>query len=178
MGHTSDHLSERFRLVYSAPCYHGQLFNDLGFMGDTKCSQQILKEKRMNTHSISTFGWRRSCRRFSIPFHVYPAMRLLPQFLQQTSNNIGRGLMKGHHNHLAVFSSPITRLSHLIWCHVDRFSFYIERDFTSFFTLVTLISLTVHNMMWCISNCCDVIICCVFASLHFLHLYWSRWKMH
>ena len=41
--HTSDHLSERFRLAYSAPCYHGQLFANLGFMGDTKCLQRILE---------------------------------------------------------------------------------------------------------------------------------------
>jgi hypothetical protein len=42
--HTSDHLSQRFRLADSAPCYQGQLFDDLGFMGDTKCAQKILKE--------------------------------------------------------------------------------------------------------------------------------------
>ena len=35
-------FSKRFRLAYSAPCYHGQLFDNLGFMGDTECSQQIL----------------------------------------------------------------------------------------------------------------------------------------
>jgi hypothetical protein len=43
MGHTSDHLSECFRFAYSAPCYLGQLFDNLGFMGDTECSQQILE---------------------------------------------------------------------------------------------------------------------------------------
>jgi hypothetical protein len=43
MGHKSDHLSERFCLAYSTPCYHGQLFNGLGFMGDTECSQKILE---------------------------------------------------------------------------------------------------------------------------------------
>ncbi len=42
--HTSDHLSKRFWLVYSAPCYRGQLFDNLSFMGDTECSQQILEE--------------------------------------------------------------------------------------------------------------------------------------
>jgi hypothetical protein len=42
--HTSKHLSQHFRLAHSAPCYQGQLFNDLGFMGDTKCAQKILKE--------------------------------------------------------------------------------------------------------------------------------------
>jgi hypothetical protein len=40
--HTSDHLSQRFRLAHSAPCYRGQLFDDLGFMGDTECAQMIL----------------------------------------------------------------------------------------------------------------------------------------
>jgi hypothetical protein len=41
--HTSNHLSQRFRLAHSAPCYQGKLFEDLGFMGDTKCTQKILK---------------------------------------------------------------------------------------------------------------------------------------
>jgi hypothetical protein len=41
--HTSRHLSQRFHLAHSAPCYQGQLFDDLGFMGDTKCAQKILK---------------------------------------------------------------------------------------------------------------------------------------
>jgi hypothetical protein len=43
VGHTSNHLSKRFHLAYSAPCYCGKLFNDLGFMGDTECAQQILE---------------------------------------------------------------------------------------------------------------------------------------
>jgi hypothetical protein len=43
VDHTLDHLSECFRLVYSAPCYHGQLFDNLGFMGDTECSTQFLE---------------------------------------------------------------------------------------------------------------------------------------
>jgi hypothetical protein len=45
--HTTDHLSQRFRLAHSAPCYQGQLFDDLGFMGYTKCytkcAQKILE---------------------------------------------------------------------------------------------------------------------------------------
>jgi hypothetical protein len=44
VAHTADHLSDRFQLAYSAPCYRGQLFDDLGFMGDTECAQQILEE--------------------------------------------------------------------------------------------------------------------------------------
>ena len=40
--HISDHLSQRFRLAHSAPCYRGQLFDDLGFMGDTECAHMIL----------------------------------------------------------------------------------------------------------------------------------------
>jgi hypothetical protein len=43
VGRTSDHLSKRFRLAYSAPCYCGKLFDDLGFTGDTECAQQILE---------------------------------------------------------------------------------------------------------------------------------------
>ena len=41
--HTSDHLSQRFRLAHSAPCYRGQLFDDLGFTGDTECAKMILE---------------------------------------------------------------------------------------------------------------------------------------
>ncbi len=43
MNHTSNHLSERFCLAYSALCYQGQLFGNLGFMGDIGCSKQILE---------------------------------------------------------------------------------------------------------------------------------------
>jgi hypothetical protein len=43
VGQTSDHLSKRFHLAYSAPCYRGKLFDDFGFMGDTECAQQILE---------------------------------------------------------------------------------------------------------------------------------------
>jgi hypothetical protein len=43
VAHTADHLSDQFQLAYSAPCYRGQLFDDLGFMGDTECAQQILE---------------------------------------------------------------------------------------------------------------------------------------
>jgi hypothetical protein len=44
VDHTSDHLSECFHLAYSAPCYQRQLFDNLGFMGDTECSKQTLKK--------------------------------------------------------------------------------------------------------------------------------------
>ncbi len=43
VGHTFSHLSKCFCLAYSVPFYCGQLFDDLGFMGDTYCAQQILK---------------------------------------------------------------------------------------------------------------------------------------
>jgi hypothetical protein len=43
MDHTSNHLSECFHLAYCAPCYQGQIFDDLGFMGDTECSKQIFE---------------------------------------------------------------------------------------------------------------------------------------
>jgi hypothetical protein len=39
MDYTLDHLSEHFCLAYSAPCYQGELFENLGFMGDTECSK-------------------------------------------------------------------------------------------------------------------------------------------
>jgi hypothetical protein len=43
VDHTLNHLSECFRLAYSAPCYQGQLFDNLGFMRDIECSKQILE---------------------------------------------------------------------------------------------------------------------------------------
>jgi len=43
VGHTSNHLSKCFHLAYSAPCYCGKLFDDLGFTGDMECAQQILE---------------------------------------------------------------------------------------------------------------------------------------
>jgi hypothetical protein len=43
VAHTAEHLLECFRLAYSAPCYCGQLFDDLGFTGDTICAQKILE---------------------------------------------------------------------------------------------------------------------------------------
>jgi hypothetical protein len=43
VAHTSNHLSESFCLAYSAPCYRRQLFDNLGFMGDTECLQRIFE---------------------------------------------------------------------------------------------------------------------------------------
>ena len=39
----SSHLSERFRLAFTAGCFKGQLFNDLGFIGNAHVAQQILE---------------------------------------------------------------------------------------------------------------------------------------
>jgi len=39
----SKNLAERFRLAFSAPCSHGQLFDDIGFLGDTECARQLLE---------------------------------------------------------------------------------------------------------------------------------------
>ena len=41
-GTVSSHLSKRFRLAFTAPCMKGKLFDDIGFIGDTTCAQQIL----------------------------------------------------------------------------------------------------------------------------------------
>ncbi len=43
MEKTSDQLSKHFCLAYSTLCYCGQLFDDLGFMSNTECLQQILE---------------------------------------------------------------------------------------------------------------------------------------
>ena len=37
------HLSDRFRLAFSAPSCSGQLFDDIGYIGDTETTQQILE---------------------------------------------------------------------------------------------------------------------------------------
>jgi len=36
-------LAERFRLVFTAKCHEGKLFDDIGFLGDTVCARQILE---------------------------------------------------------------------------------------------------------------------------------------
>jgi len=41
--HVSQHLSERFRLAFTAPCFSGSLFDDLGFIGNEEVVQQILE---------------------------------------------------------------------------------------------------------------------------------------
>ena len=40
----SKHLSERFRLAFTAHCYSGKLLNGTGFIGDTLAAQQILEK--------------------------------------------------------------------------------------------------------------------------------------
>ena len=39
----SKKLSERFCLAFSAPCHSGQLFDDVGFIGDTSCAKDLLE---------------------------------------------------------------------------------------------------------------------------------------
>ena len=39
----SSHLSQQFRLAFSAPCHSGQLFSDIGFLGDTAAAHAILE---------------------------------------------------------------------------------------------------------------------------------------
>jgi hypothetical protein len=40
--HATAHLSIRFRLAYSAPCYSSQLLEDIGHLGNTWRSKEIL----------------------------------------------------------------------------------------------------------------------------------------
>ena len=42
-SHVSTNLSERFRLAFTAKCYSGQLFDDIGFLGDTYNARAILE---------------------------------------------------------------------------------------------------------------------------------------
>jgi len=42
-NHVSEHLSDRFRLAFRAPCYSGGLFDDIGFLGDTEDARRILE---------------------------------------------------------------------------------------------------------------------------------------
>jgi hypothetical protein len=39
----AEHLSLRFWLAYSAPCYSSQLLNDIGHLGNTQCARDILE---------------------------------------------------------------------------------------------------------------------------------------
>ena len=42
-GQVSKNLAERFRLLFTAPyCKPGELFDDIGFHGDSEAAQQIL----------------------------------------------------------------------------------------------------------------------------------------
>jgi hypothetical protein len=63
---TAEHLSKRFRLAYSVPCYKVQLFDNLDFMGDTECSQQIL-DGTYEYPPDMTSGQRRSYKEHTIP---------------------------------------------------------------------------------------------------------------
>ena len=36
-------LADRFSRAFSLPFYSGRLFDDLGFMGDSECAQQVLE---------------------------------------------------------------------------------------------------------------------------------------
>ncbi len=38
-----EHLSLQFQLAYSTPCYSSQLLNNIGHLGDTQCTQDILE---------------------------------------------------------------------------------------------------------------------------------------
>jgi hypothetical protein len=40
--HATDHLSLRFCLAYFMPCYSSQILHDLGHLGNTQCTQDIL----------------------------------------------------------------------------------------------------------------------------------------
>jgi hypothetical protein len=76
VAHTANHLSDQFQLAYSEPCYRGQLFNDLGFMGDTKFANKSSKEP-MNILRTLTFGRRIFCRRHNTLSPECPVPRLL-----------------------------------------------------------------------------------------------------
>ena len=39
----SKSLVQRFTGAFTAPCYHGRLFDDLGFTGDTEAAAQLLE---------------------------------------------------------------------------------------------------------------------------------------
>ena len=42
----SKHLSERFRLAFTAKCHQSQLFDDIDVLGDTESAWQILEGTR------------------------------------------------------------------------------------------------------------------------------------
>ena len=61
LGQLSSHFAQRFRLAFSAPCHNGQLFSDIGFLGDTAAAQAILEG------------------RYEFPDDTDPATRLLSE---------------------------------------------------------------------------------------------------
>ena len=112
VAHTSDHLSERFLLAYSAPCFQGQLFDDLGFMGDTKCSQRILKGTYDNPPNTDIWT-KKILQEAQHTFTCMSGKEIATTISTADFQQYWRWLMKGHHHHLAVLPSPITRQLHL-----------------------------------------------------------------
>ena len=61
-GAVSSHLSKRFRLAFTAPCMKGKLFNDISFIGDRTCAQQILDGTYVfspDTDAATIFCWKK-----------------------------------------------------------------------------------------------------------------------
>jgi hypothetical protein len=91
---TSDHPSKCFRLAYSAPCYRGKLFDDLGFIGDTECAQQILE----GTYDfpLDTDTWtKKILQEANYTFSCMSGAEILTIITTTKSKISGDGLMKG-----------------------------------------------------------------------------------
>ncbi len=116
VGQTSDHLSKRFRLAYSAPCYHGKLFDDLGFTGDTECAQQIL-EGTYDFPPDTDIWTKKILQEAHYTFFCMSGAEILTIIITNISKISRDGLMKGHHLLLAGSLSPITRLLQQIRCY-------------------------------------------------------------
>jgi hypothetical protein len=116
VGHTSDHLSERFCLAYSAPCYYRQLFDDLRFMGDTDCAQQILKGTC--DYPPDTNIWtKKILKEAHYTFSQMSGTEIATTIMTpRTSKNSGNGLMKRHHLLSEESPSCIARQRHPILC--------------------------------------------------------------
>ncbi len=112
VGHTSDHLPKCFHLAYSALCYCGKLFDDLGLTGDTECAQQILE----GTYDFppDTDIWTKKIlqeARYTFS-HITGAEIAIIVTMEDFQDFWRRGSMKGHHLLLVGSLSCITRLLH------------------------------------------------------------------
>jgi hypothetical protein len=116
VGQTSNHLSKRFRLAYSAPCYRGKLFDDLGFTGDTECSQQILE----GTYDLppDTDIWtKKILQEAHYTFSCMSSAEILTIITTEDFQDFWKRVDERMSSSFSGVTSPITRLLQQIRCY-------------------------------------------------------------